>query len=352
MPIEDSKPKTETPGVPSSPETITPPASTAHRRRKVILIAITGIIILIIGIPAIIRVFNTVSTNDAYVNSHVTFVAPRVPGQVAQVLVDDNNRVKKGDVLVELDPEPYKVQVAIKEAAVKSAEADLVVAKATIRGLVAQMRSQRFMLSHAIEDVDNQVALLRQRVATWEQSKATLALAQTEFDRAKKLLAGKVVSTEEFDKKREALDVANSQVTQALENIHQARAALGLPTVQPEGANPADVPANIDQTFSSVLQALAGLYQSASHLGVTASSFELTPNQTIAEFHKRDPSGNLDVIYEKIMKDAPGLKQAEAAVLRTQRDLDQAKLDLSYCTIKAEIDGVVTRRNVNPGNNV
>ncbi|MEO6848100.1 MAG: HlyD family secretion protein, partial [Chthoniobacterales bacterium] len=42
----------------------------------------------------------------------------------------------------------------------------------------------------------------------------------------------------------------------------------------------------------------------------------------------------------------------EAAVLRTQRDLDQAKLDLSYCTIKAEIDGVVTRRNVNPGNNV
>jgi len=54
-----------------------------------------------------------VSTDDAYVNSYVTFVASRVSGQVERVLVDDNYRVRKGDVLVELDPEPYRVQVAI-----------------------------------------------------------------------------------------------------------------------------------------------------------------------------------------------------------------------------------------------
>lgn len=68
-------------------------------------------------------------------------------------------------------------------------------AEATVRGLVAQARSQRFKLAHAIEDVDNQVALIRQRVATWEQSKASLGLAQQEFDRAKRLLASKVVNT-------------------------------------------------------------------------------------------------------------------------------------------------------------
>jgi multidrug resistance efflux pump len=50
-------------------------------------------------------------TDDAYVNSYVTFVT----GQVACILVDDNNRVKKGDVLVELDPEPFHVQAAIKQ---------------------------------------------------------------------------------------------------------------------------------------------------------------------------------------------------------------------------------------------
>ena len=46
------------------------------------------------------------------------------------------------------------------------------------------------------------------------------------------------------------------------------------------------------------------------------------------------------------------MKQAEAGLLRAERDLDEAKLNLRYCTILAEIDGVVTRRNVNPGNNV
>ena len=75
--------------------------------------------------------FNTVSTDDAYVNSYVTFVAPRVSGQVARVLVEDNNRVKKGDLLVELDSEPFRVQVAIKQAAVNASQAELVVAEAS-----------------------------------------------------------------------------------------------------------------------------------------------------------------------------------------------------------------------------
>ena len=72
----------------------------------------------------------------------------------------------------------------------------------------------------------------------------------------------------------------------------------------------------------------------------------------IAEFIHRDPQGNIDRIYEKIVREAPAVKQAEAKVLQAQRNLDQAKLNLSYCRVYAEIDGVVSRRNVNPGNNV
>jgi len=60
----------------------------------------------------------------------VTFVAPRVSGQVTRVLVEDNNRAKKGDVIVELDPEPYQVQVAIKQAAVDTARANMALAQA------------------------------------------------------------------------------------------------------------------------------------------------------------------------------------------------------------------------------
>jgi membrane fusion protein, multidrug efflux system len=318
----------------------------------VIVFAFLAVAILFVGVPRLLRALNTVSTDDAYVNGYVTFVAPRVAGQVARVLVDDNNRVKKGDVLVELDPEPFRVQVAIKQAAVDAAQADLVVTEANVRGLVAQARSQRFKLTRAIEDVDNQIALIRARVATWEQSKATLALAKAEFDRAERLLSTKVVSAEEYDQRREAMDVATAQVTQSLENILQARVALGLPAKPPEGSSLADVPPDLDQTFSSVREALAELIQSAAPLGIVPSSYDLTPKKILEEFYRRDPAGNVDRIYAEIIKNAPALKKAKTNLLQAQRDLDQAKLDLRYCTIVAEIDGVITRRNVNSGNNV
>jgi membrane fusion protein (multidrug efflux system) len=352
MPAEELKPPA--PDQQAHSEAPKPPAGRARRRRGwvMVLVVLLAVAALSAGIPRFLHALNTVSTDDAYVNSYVTFVAPRVAGQVARVLVEDNNRVRKGDVLVELDPEPYRVQVAIKQAAVDSAQADLVVAQATVRGSVAQTRSQRFKLIRAIEDVDNQVAIIRARVATWEQSKASLVLAQAEFDRAVRLIANKVMSAEEYDQKREALDVAKARVKQALENIYQARVALGLPGEPPEGTSLADVPANLDQNFSSVRQALADLLQSAAKLGIVSSSYNLTPKQVIDEFYKRDPGGDIDRIYAGIVQNAPDLKRAEVSLLRAQRELDEAKLDLRYCTIVAEIDGVVTRRNVNPGNNV
>jgi membrane fusion protein (multidrug efflux system) len=322
------------------------------RRLRTALIVIGAIILVFVIIPKAFHAWHTVSTDDAYVNSYVTFVAPRVSGQVARVLVDNNNRVKKGDVLVELDPEPYRVQVAIKQAAVDSSQAELVVAQATVRSEIGQARSLRFKLQHAIEDVDNQVAMIRARVATWEQAKATQVLAQADFERAKKLIETKVSSKEEFDKKREELDVANAQVKQALENVYQARAALGLPAQPEEGTNLAEVPPNLDQTFSSVREALSELMQSAAKLGVVASSWDLTPKETVAEFYRRDPGGDINKIYAQIIKTAPELKQAEAKLMQAERDLDQAKLNLRYCTVVAEIDGVITRRNVNPGDNV
>ena len=83
-----------------------PPATPAHHRprwkqRLVIgvLAALVLVAIWIFGVPWIELTLNTVSTDDAYVNGHVTFVAARVSGQIARVLVDDNNRVQKADVL-------------------------------------------------------------------------------------------------------------------------------------------------------------------------------------------------------------------------------------------------------------
>ena len=65
-----------------------------------------------------------------------------------------------------------------------------------------------------------------------------------------------------------------------------------------------------------------------------------------------EKEGDVNATFARLAADAPDIKQAEAKLEVAKRDLDQAELDLRYCDVLAEIDGVVTRRNVNPGDNV
>src|SRR5215470_3573310 len=331
-----------------------PPKGDNAKRRRRVLIGLLGVVVvaavIALTLPSILLALNTVSTDDAFVNGHVTFVAARVRGQVSRVLVDDNYRVRQGDVLVELDKEPYQDAVDVSRAAVETAKADLGVAIATVRGVEAEARSRRWKLQHAMEDVDNEVALLHARIAGVDKSKAALTLAQLEFDRAKQLVAKDNVSRSEFDRRQAELVTSQAGLTQALADVHQIRAALGL-TMQPEGGDLGQVPPDLDQTMSSVRQAQAELIQSAAQLGVTRS-YQQTPKQMIEEFENLDPQGNIDRIFARLAPEAPAVKQAEARLEAANRALAQAELDLRYCDVVAEIDGVVTRRNVNPGNNV
>ncbi len=331
------------------------PEGHRSRRQRWVLKGSAGIVALAVAlyfaIPAAIRAFNTVSTDDAYVNGHVTFVAARVAGQVMKVMVDDNNRVHKGDLLVELDKQPYEDQVEVKQAALQKAQADLLAAKALARGTLAEARNKRWRLQRAMEEVHNQVDLLAAKVADLRSRQAVLIRAQAEFDRAKRLLPAGAMSREQYEQRQEAVSVAEAQVKVALENVYQIRAALGLPAVPPKGESLAEVPPDLDQTFSAVLQAQADLIQSAAQLGIF-HSFEETPQQMLDKFMQRAPHGNIDLLFAQLAEEAPEVKQAEAKVQQAERDLEVARLNLGYCDVAAEIDGVITRRNVNPGNNV
>jgi membrane fusion protein (multidrug efflux system) len=322
--------------------------------RKKLLIGAVGVVVIaaaVFGIPWIRFVLSTVSTDDAFVNGHVTFVAPRVHGQVSRVLVDDNNRVKKGDVLVELDKEPFRDAVAVKKSAVDTAQADLEAAGASVRGIEAQARSRRWELQQAIENVENQIALLHARVAAVKKAQASVTLAQQEFERTSKLVVSENATRELYDQRQAALSIARAGVVQALADANQVRVSLGLQTQPEDSAELDQVPSDLDQTFSSVLQAQAGLIQAAAELGVV-HSFNQSPKQMLEEFEKLDPKGGVDRTFDRLAAEAPGVKQAEAKVEAAKRDLTLAELDLRYCDIVAEIDGVVTRRNVNPGNDV
>jgi membrane fusion protein (multidrug efflux system) len=307
---------------PPIPDAAQQEARKPARKRK-LLAGVLGVAVLavlvVFGIPWVVGMLNTVSTDDAYVNGHVTFVAPRVAGQISRVLVDDNNRVHKGDLLAELDKEPYRVVLAEKQAAVDTAKADLQAATAAVRAIEAQAVSRRWDLQHAVENVDNQVALLHARVADIDKAKAALVLAQLDFG-----------------------------LTQSLAEVYQIRVSLGLPA-QPDGSGDlGQVPPDLDETFSSVLEAQAALIQSAAQLGVV-HSFDQGPKAMLDQFYKL---GDINTTFDRYAADAPAVKQAEAKVEAAERDLAQAALNLRYTDVIADIDGVVTRRNVNPGNYV
>ena len=211
----------------------------------------------------------------------------------------------------------------MKQAAVDTAQADLVAATAAVRGVEAQARSQRWKLQLAVQDVDNQIALLHARIAALDKSKATLKLAQAEFDRAKQLVATNVVTREEFDRREAALSVARAEVTQALDNVNQVRVSLGLPAQAADGKGLAEVPPDLDETFSSILQAQADLIQSAAQLGVI-HSYNQTPTKMLEEFENQ---GDIDRVFTQLAADAPAVKQAAAKLESAKRDLAQAELE-------------------------
>ncbi len=344
---DESPPSAHAPAQPPGPD---------HRWRNRLIILGGLILVIIVAAsflyPIVKRSLDTVSTDDAYVNGHVTFVAPRVPGQVSEVFVDDNKRVSKGDMLITIDPKPYQVQVGLKKAAVQLAKADVQAAEAQIRGLEALARSQRWKTQTAVEQVDNQIALLRAKVAALKSSEAVRARARSDFERAEKTVGTGATSREEYDQRLQALRVAEAQVRQSLEEVYQIRASLGLPPIPEKGEDLTQVPPDLDQNFSAVRTNLAELVQTIAQLGLELASTNATPKEVIEEFKKRDSKGDIDRILADLVPKAPAVLQAKAKLAQAENDLALAELNLSYCEVHADIDGLVTRRNVNPGNYV
>jgi membrane fusion protein (multidrug efflux system) len=270
-------------------------------------------------------------TDDAYVRGDITPLSAQIEGYVRRVPVDDFQRVKKGEVLVEIEDDDYRARVA-------QAEADLQAAKAEARGIEAEARSRRWKLRRAVEDLDNQIALLHARVADLDKTKAELALAQVDFYRAKQLLGTPAESRQAYDRAQKALSTADARVNAALAEVHQARASLGLPAQPSSGEDLGQVPPDLDETFSSVLEAQADLIQSAAQLGVI-HSYAQSPKQMLDEFAKQ---GDIDRYFAQLTTEAPTVKQAEAK-------LDLAKINLGYTRITAPADGEVSERDVRAG---
>ncbi len=100
-----------------------------YQKKRVIVPCITGLIFLICGIFYGVHSIYYKSTDDAFIEGHVITVAPRVSGPVLKLNIEDNQDVKKGDLLLEIDPNDYRAKLDETRAKLEEAEASLVSAE-------------------------------------------------------------------------------------------------------------------------------------------------------------------------------------------------------------------------------
>lgn len=141
-----------------------------------------------------------VSTDDAFVDSHAFTVSPRVPGRVFDVFVNDNRHVKKGELLLSLDPSDYEIQV-------KEAEASLLMAKNETSGEYAQIEVAK---------------------AGVDQAKAAFEQAMLDFKRGQALYEKEVIPKEQLDRLSTVCKVAEAKVVEIQGRLNREEANLGL----------------------------------------------------------------------------------------------------------------------------
>lgn len=183
----------------------------AKRRKALGLIGI--ILVLALALYLIWKVFfnSSVSTDNAYVGAETASVTSMVTGQVAQVLVSDTRQVKKGDVLVQIDPRDAEIALA-------QAKAELMKAQRQYRQTQANssaLNSQVFVSDDGIHSAEAQVA----------KAKAELDKAKDEFSRRRQLSASGAISKEELSSAQSALNNAQAGYDLAQAGLAQAKSS-------------------------------------------------------------------------------------------------------------------------------
>ena len=261
---------------------------------------------------------NRVSTDDAQVDGHIVPIAAKISGSVEQVLVDDNQQVKAGDVLVRIDPRDY-------QARLDQARAALAIAEAQARGAQVGVPWTSAVMSSGMSSAEAQVAtaqaeLSRARVDAQQAANADLAYAQAnvksaqanddkaraDLERMKPLVAKAEISQQQYDSYVAAARVAQGQLEAAQQKLLSARDQAQSNEDKVNAAQ-----ARLEQSRAALAQAQANRKQ-------------------------------VDISTAQSASAAASVQQARA-------NLETAQLLLSYATLAAPVSGVVTKKTVQLG---
>ncbi len=277
-----------------------------------------GAALAIIVVSLLAYYHNRVSTDDAQVDGHVVPIASKIYGTVADVLIKDNQHVKAGQVLVRIDPRDYQARVDQAKAALALSEAQAQAAGVGIpltqETTASGTSSADAELASAQANYDKaRFTYERDSTADLEYARDNVAAAQADNDRAqadlarmKPLVEKGEISQQQYDAYLAAARVADSQLKAANEKLISAQKGADIARQSMLAAK-----AQVDQARAMVAQSLA--------------------NRKQVTIHEADQAS------------------AEAAVAKARADVEAAELDLSYATIVAPSDGVVTRKSVEVG---
>jgi membrane fusion protein, multidrug efflux system len=175
------------------------------------------------GLRAFAYTMSHESTDDAFIEGNVVIVAPKVAGQVRSVHVKDNQTVKAGDLLVEIDPADFQVRVKQKSAAEEAAKENLNTVKASFDLMQARLETAK--------------ATTKQAEAQADADAANATVARLTLDRMRRLFQEKVVSAQDFDNAKATNDANAATWRASQENAAVAVSRLNEAKAQVAAAH-------------------------------------------------------------------------------------------------------------------
>lgn len=306
--------------IPQSQEAIAP---SPRRRPPKLLLGLLGLGLIMGGIGGWrwwAYASTHVTTDDAQLQGHIYPISSRVSGTVKQVLIDDNQPIKAGELLVQLDPHDYQVKVQQAQAALDTAQQQTQAAQASVvqAGVNAQAQTTTAQgaiagANAAIADAQAALTVAQAGVpaaqAELSKAEATLQKATTDYQRYQTLYAQGAVSAQERDAAKQTYDVAMAQRQSAQEQVRQAQA--------------------------KVVQAQEGIAQAQAQL----KSSQGTLQQAQASGVQTDVNRSQ-------------FEAAKTQIAQAQANLKEAELQLSYTEIAAPAAGTVGNKTVEVGQQV
>lgn len=260
------------------------------------------------------------ATDNATVAGHIHQVSSRINGTVSDVLVNDNQLVQKGQLLVKLDPRDYENKVQQAEAAIEKARLQAQSARVSInlasQNAAANTTQAQGEVSSAIAAISTAKAAVNEAQAgipaaqaEVAQAEANLQKARADYTRYNNLFKQGAIPRQQLDTTRAAYQVAQAQRSAAQQGVQQARAQLA-------------------QAQESVARAQAELAGSKGGVEqATASGVQTEVNRS--EY-----------------------AAAGAAIAQAQASLKDAQLQLSYTNITAPSGGRIGRKSAEVGQRV